>query len=41
MFVMHIQTLQRVHSVFVLAVGIAHSSKCVDIMTKKYFLLHK
>ena len=39
--VMHIQTLQRVHSLFVLAVGIAHNSKCSDIITEKYFLLHK
>ena len=40
-FFMHIRTLQRVHSVFVLAVGIAHDSKCSDITTEKYFLLHK
>ena len=39
-FLMLIQTLQHVHIVFVLAVGIAHNSKCSDIMTEKYFLSH-
>jgi hypothetical protein len=38
---MHIQTLQHVHGVFIVAVGIAHSSKCSDIMTDKYVLLRK
>jgi hypothetical protein len=40
-FVMHIQTLQGVHGVFVPAVSIAHNSKYSDIMTEKYFLIHK